>query len=49
MLEINQSEWLKPYVGINTKKRIEVEKKCQSIAQINDQSHIWKRNGKLEN
>ena len=34
MLEINQSEWLKLYVGINTQKRIEVGNNAKALHKL---------------
>ena len=39
-IEYNQSQWLKPHIEFNTKKRIEAEKKWRQkfkgVAQINE-------------
>ena len=46
VLEFDQSKWLKPYIEINTQKRIEAEKngdRWKSILQINEQSCIYRR------
>ena len=45
VLEFDQSEHLKPYIKLNTQKRIEAEKdgnkRCKSILKINGQCCIW--------
>ena len=54
MLEFNQSQWLKPYIELNTQRRIEVKKKKEklrnrwkNVVQINEQCYIWKNNKKF--
>ena len=41
VLEFNQSQWLKPCVEFNTKKRVEadrtVEKRWRGVVQVNEQ------------
>ena len=54
MLEFNQSQWLKPYIELNTQRRIEVKRKKEklrnrwkNVVQINEQCYIWKNNKKF--
>ena len=39
VLEFNQSQWLKPYVGFNTRKKIAAER-WKSGVQVNEQCCI---------
>ena len=47
VLEFNLSDWMKKYIDFNTEKRMNTANDLKKKIQINNQSCLWKNNGKF--